>query len=239
MLEKPYKKLIISLSLLVIGLLIFNSYYFFIGRERSPSFYIQKILNKPKDNIVDSAIYKDLREEYFYLNRYYNDEMVTVFIGDSITKRFNLQEYSKSKKILNRGIFSDTTYGLLQRLDENVNSLNVDKVFVMIGYNDLEYRGNDEIVNNIKQILDRTKSNEKYLQSILPVSSERKEINKRIELLNNQLKKVAVSKGYVFIDLHSRFKSNHGGINPNLTRDGTHPNYYGYQLWFTIIKSFL
>ncbi len=109
----------------------------------------------------------------------------------------------------------------------------------MIGYNDLRYRTNVEIIHNIKQILLRSKANQTYIQSLLPVSSDNNEINDRIIALNNQLKTIAIDKGYIYIDLHSHFVSDNNGIKPELTRDGTHPNYFGYKLWFSIIQPLL
>jgi len=66
------------------------------------------------------ALYQDLSEEYFYLNKNYDNKKVIVFLGDSITKRFNSDEYFKGTLVLNRGIPFDTTYGVLvQRKLEN------------------------------------------------------------------------------------------------------------------------
>ncbi len=160
-------------------------------------------------------------------------------VGDSITKRFNIQEFEGNCAIINRGIFSDTTQGLLNRLETNVNTLDIDKIFVMIGYNDLKFRTNNEIISNIEALLSQFKAKQVYLQSLLPVSADRPDINERIININDQLKKMANGEVIIYIDLHSHFKTSNNYIKPELTRDGVHPNYFGYQLWFSLIEHLL
>lgn len=227
------------ICLLSLVLLFFNGYYFFIYRGVGPSYYIQKFLSKPEDNIETTNIYLDLSEEYFYLNQRTNSVSLILFIGDSITKRFHIQEFAAGKNILNRGIFSDTTQGLLNRLNINVNNLRADKLFVMIGYNDLPFRTNAEIVQNIKKILSLSKAERKYVQSLLPVNAERREINERIRSINEQLQKIAIDDGFLYVDLHSHFIDSQHGIRGELSRDGTHLNYFGYRLWFSLIEQLL
>lgn len=197
-----------------------------------------KYKNYNSDYIVNKDVYIDLVEEYFYFNRNITDEK-NVFVGDSITKRFNIYEFSYEIKVVNRGIFSDTTFGLLNRLDANVNNLKVGKLFIMIGFNDLKIRSNEEIIANIKQILLKAKAKKKYIQSLLPVNSDRKELNDRISSINDQLRKIASEEGYIYVDLHSHFKDSKNGIKPELTSDGIHPNYHGFQLWFYLIEPLL
>lgn len=224
--------------MLCLLLLVFNGYYFFVRSGLGPNFYINKFLYEQKDNITHTDIYKDLNEEYLNLNKDIVDQKI-VFVGDSITKRFNIHEFSQKIGIINRGIFSDTTHGLLNRLETNVNNLKISKLFVMIGYNDLKFRTNVEIIQNIKKILLKSKADKIFFQSLLPVKSDIKDINDRIIYINDQIKKMATSGGYIYVDLHSHFISNDNEIKSELTRDGIHPNYFGYKLWFSLIEHLL
>ena len=202
-------------------------------------FYFNLSKVKSDREITDSTYYLDLSEEYYYLNNQYKDIFLTVFVGDSITKRFNINEFSSHNDILNRGIFSDTTQGLLQRYNNNISNLRINKLFILIGHNDLIRRVDELIINNILAIAAKSKAKETYVQSILPVSQDKKKMNKRIIYINNRLKAQSTSSGYIYIDLHSQFIKGDLGINPKFTRDGIHPNYSGYQLWFSIIEPFL
>lgn len=236
-----YKKVSISkiIYLAFVLLFLFNCYYFFIRREVGPLFYFKKLFQSNGFTVLELPIYLDLRQEYAILNNNYRNEEVIVFLGDSITKRFNLRELYGNKSILNRGIFSDTTFGVLERLEDNINNLNIKKLFIMIGYNDLRLRDNQEILNNISNILSKAKADRLFFQSLLPVNAERQKLNKRIVYLNEKIKQVTIKKGCIYIDLHSRFVNEKGGMDKKYSRDGTHPNIEGYKLWYSIIKPIL
>lgn len=224
---------------LVLSLLGFNLHYFFIRRSVWPSYYIKRVIYGPKDNINELPIYKALSQEYSYMNTRYRNKIANVFLGDSITKRFNTSEFFPDKLILNRGIFSDTTEGVLRRLNHNVNNLSVRKLFLMIGYNDLKYRSNREILRNIFDILSRINAKEIFVQSLLPVGTQRKNINARIVQINTDLKSLCSERGFFYVDLHSMFRDNNGGMAEKYSLDGVHPNVFGYELWSQIVSPLL
>ncbi len=223
----------------LIFLVAFNGYYFFIHRSLTPIVYVENFFFGPSDDILDFIIYQDLAEEYEFLNTKTDDKPAIVFAGDSITKRFNLEEFFPALDILNRGIFSDTTYGLLNRIENNINRLNVSKLFIMIGYNDLGYRTNEEIVRNIQQIVSKIKKCDIYIQSLLPVHSSRHADNSRIVEINKSIKKMCADNNVKFVDLHSSFIDSLGGMDDTFSRDGTHPNVAGYMLWSSLVAPFL
>jgi lysophospholipase L1-like esterase len=102
-----------------------------------------------KQNGIDQEPhYSAMQEAYHHFNDTQGNSVVHVFIGDSITSGFDLHEFQPvgSRPVLNRGIYSDTTEGLLGRIETNVNNLKIEKLFVMIGYNDLDLKTDDEIV---------------------------------------------------------------------------------------------
>ena len=114
--------------------------------------------------------------------------------------------------------------------------MNIDKIFIMIGYNDLEFRSNHEIINNITDILSIIKCRKIYLQSLLPVKSNRKKVNIRILKLNDDLEKLCLKNGHTYIDLHSNFVDRNGGLSIKYSNDGCHPNVSGYLFWHNFIK---
>jgi lysophospholipase L1-like esterase len=63
-----------------------------------------------------------------------------VFLGDSITDFFRVNEFFPGVYVINRGISGDTTDGVLNRLAESVYELSPSKIFLMIGTNDLGNR---------------------------------------------------------------------------------------------------
>ncbi len=221
--------------LLALILFVFNIYYFFIWRDVGISFYIKKVLYPTKDAVLMSPEYKDQVDQYAYLNQAVG-AVESVLLGDSNTKGFNVQEYFPGYSVLNRGMYSDTTVSLLERLDKNVNNLKIRKLFLLIGYNDLQYRSNAEIVANMSMILDRISAEKVFLQSILPVEAKSKDTNLRINDLNEDLKRLCTAKGVAYLDLNRHFLDEAGGLSAKYSIDGRHLSGSGYRLWKELIK---
>ncbi len=230
-----YKHATYVSSAIALLLLVFNIYYFFIWRGVGLSFYLGKIFYQTKDAVLISPEYRDMVEQYAYINQSVNAVSI-VFLGDSHTKRFNIEEYFRGYNAVNRGMYSDTTASLLGRLDRNVNNLKISKLFLLIGYNDLQYRSNTEIVNNIKLILNRINAEKIYLQSLLPVDAKSKDINVRIVDINDELRKHCVGKNVEYVDLHRHYLNEAGGLSDKYSFDGIHLNGAGYLLWKELIQ---
>ena len=103
-----------------------------------------------------------------------NDEII--FLGDSITDRCEWFELFSNSLIHNRGLSGDKTSGVLDRLSEITES-KPDKIFVMIGVNDLRHNVKiDSILVNynkiVKTINSESPSTQIILQSVLPVNNK-------------------------------------------------------------------
>lgn len=178
-----------------------------------------------------------------------NEANEIIFLGDSITDGCNWNEMFHDLRIKNRGIGADITDGVLDRLDEVVESKPL-KIFLMIGVNDLA-RGKtvDYIVRNIERILDtidkETPQTEIYLESLLPVNPvfglAKNHTNKTAEIIeiNTALKKMAKDRKLTFIDLHSLVKTESDMLNPEYTNDGLHLTGKGYMVWKSAIEKYL
>jgi len=177
-----------------------------------------------------------------------------VFVGDSITDFFRLNEFFHGIYIINRGIGGDTTDGVLKRLNESVFELQPSKVFLLIGTNDIgENKSEDHIVRNIEEIIDRIqeKSPETriYLQSIYPVSraANRKikkyivgrRNNEAIRRINERLKKVAREKGIEYIDVFSHLTDEEGNLRLEYTVEGLHLTIEGYRVCADVLRPYL
>ena len=236
---KICKHSILCCIILTLFTLFFNLYYFFIKRDVGPSYYISKYFDSPDDPILELLVYQDLRKQYLILNNRLREKKVFVFLGDSITKGFSVDEYFSELHVLNRGISHDTTLGVINRLNQNINNLNIEKLFLMIGYNDLRYRTNSEILKNIASMLSKISAEKIYVQSILPVESNRKGLNPRILQLNKDIRELCVDENCIYIDLYSHFFDDTNGLSNKYSRDGIHLNALGYELWYKKVKQFL
>ncbi len=222
--------------LVILILLYSNVYYFLFHRNKEFKYYYNRLVFGLEDNIISDSGYLSLMHEYAWLNRKGNQDRAIVFVGDSITKNFIVNEYFDNKDLLNRGIPSDTTFGLLHRIESNINNLNVEKVFLLIGFNDIGFRDDKMIIDNFRKIFSLLKSEKVYVQSIFPVDSSFKGTNERITSLNKEIKSICESGRCDFLDLHKYFVDEKGGLRKELSMDGVHPNGDGYRLWAELIK---
>lgn len=175
------------------------------------------------------------------LERYtYNKESI-VFLGDSITSRYDLNKYFPNYNVYNSGIAGNMTKDILDNMENRVFAYNPTKVFILIGTNDLVYSGldNDGIKNNIEEIINKIyekNSNTKiYLESIYPVNNSiNKEIvetrtNENIKDLNNKIEKICNNK-CTYINMYDNLTDKNGNMKRIYTLDGLHLNKIGYKV---------
>ena len=169
-----------------------------------------------------------------------------IFIGDSITDGCEWSELLQNPNIKNRGIGSDTTYGVLKRLDNIIQS-EPEKVFLMIGINDLG-RGESvsEITSNYDKILERLTKNvpnsEVFVQSVLPISKQKLNTqisNEKVRSLNKEIKQLSQKYNLNYIDLYSLMISEDDQLISDVTTDGNHLNGSGYEIWSNAIQQYI
>ncbi|MGL4955881.1 MAG: GDSL-type esterase/lipase family protein [Bacteroidales bacterium] len=173
-----------------------------------------------------------------------------VFVGNSITDGGEWFEFFNNPNVKNRGISGDRTVGVLDRLNVIVSG-QPQKIFLLIGINDLSHGISiDSIAKNIGMIVDQIQAKSSktkiYLQSVLPVSDEKKMFSghtskaESIIPLNKLIQKIAANKSVTYIDLYSRFVNPETGkMNLKYTNDGLHLLGAGYQNWAEIIKPYV
>jgi lysophospholipase L1-like esterase len=168
-----------------------------------------------------------------------------IFLGNSITDNAEWWELFENSHVKNRGIGGDDTDGVLERLDE-VTSSRPDKIFLMIGTNDLAYlKGVDQVLANYVKILDRiekeTPSTTIYIQSVLPTDDALHTLRKNSDIrrINMALKEMAGERGHTYVDLYTPFADKEGKLNPDYSIDGLHVNGAGYLLWKKLIENYV
>jgi len=165
-----------------------------------------------------------------------------VFLGNSITEGFNLEQYFPEWPVVNRGIVGDHIDGFLQRLDNSAIDLKPSRLYLLVGINDIGDRRNDDYLKKMYTILIDTLTillpkTEFYLHSILPTSARWKNCPPdQIKRMNLFLKTLARKKHITFVDLHPHYIDESGYLKQNLTRDGLHLNSDGYKIWADILK---
>jgi lysophospholipase L1-like esterase len=167
-----------------------------------------------------------------------------VFLGDSITDAWRLNEYFPGRDFVNRGISGQITGEMLGRMKADVIDLKPRAMLVLAGTNDIA-RGVAiaTIENNLALIATLAEANQikPLFASILPISDYHKDVNPRFEMsksrppalileLNRWLRQFCTQRGYPYVDYFSAMVDQAGFLKPDLADDGLHPNSAGYRV---------
>ena len=233
-----YRRIFFLLVASIISSLIYGAAT--IQYKLFPYEYLSSINRLIISNYGSNSLYSD----YYYHKKSFfeqhgNHDYDVVFIGDSITDSAEWEDLFPATKIANRGIGGDKTAGVLKRMD-SIYSTHARKAFIMIGINDLKSRREiDEIMKNYKIIVSNLVGHgmHTYIQSILFTDNKRSRLNKRINILNNNLKKLSINNDRItYIDLNSGLTRNFA-LGEEFSRDGIHLNGEGYKVWKKIIEN--
>ncbi len=164
-----------------------------------------------------------------------------LFLGDSITDYYPLEEYYDNLPVVNSGIAGNKTTDILNNMKTRVYQYNPTKVFLLIGTNDLDMVS-ENIVNttfdNIKKIVKEIRDNKSdatiYVESIYPVNSTlennsvNNRTNKKIRTLNKKLSSYCDGEICNYINLFDDLTDEDGNLKEEYTEDGLHLNSLGY-----------
>ena len=167
-----------------------------------------------------------------------------VFLGDSITDGWRLNEYFPSKPYVNRGIGGQITGEMLGRMKADVIDLRPSVVIILAGTNDIA-RGVavSTIKNTLSMIADLAVSNriKPILASILPVSDYHKDVDPSYEMtktrppatileINAWLREMCRQRGFTYVDYFAATVDDNGFLKAEFANDGLHPNAAGYRV---------
>ncbi|WP_423188907.1 GDSL-type esterase/lipase family protein [Alkalibacterium sp. f15] len=172
------------------------------------------------------------------------EESDVVFLGDSITERALWHESFPEIDLVNRGIGSDTSQGVLERMD-TVIALNPQKVFLNIGVNDIILNvDREDTLTNIQSIINEMNTelpeSELYIQSVFPVRENYSYVNNdEIDELNSSIEELAEDEGLIYIDIGTTLKNEAGGLKSEYTVDGIHLTGDAYMVWVEMLNDYV
>ncbi|MBO5333584.1 MAG: hypothetical protein J6B37_05675 [Clostridia bacterium] len=186
------------------------------------------------------------KNNYTLLNKKYALKNQTVLLGDSITDFFNYYELffdfckSSGQAVYNRGISGDTTDRLLERLYDNVLSIEPKNIVLLIGTNDIG-RGLplSMTLENVEKIMTDTKKAcpdvNFIVEAVYPINENmrdkfEKRSNKKIKEMNNEFIKLCEKHNCIWLDFTDKLKDKDGNLKKELTYDGLHVNAQAYEI---------
>ncbi len=191
------------------------------------------------------SLKRSLSREYYKLKGYAGDVFVgecdTLFIGDSITWLFDMEENFPGKDYVNRGISGDRTTDVLDRCTFTFKNVKAKKIVLLIGINDIfqTTRTEREVLDNTYLIIEKAKEYNPdaqiFVQSVYPVSNGafgnlHDNCAGKIDTVNKELSEKAGEKGYTYIDMFSVLVDENGCFTADYTYDGLHPSEAGFRV---------
>lgn len=201
---------------------------------------------------------------------YFNN---SVFIGDSISYGLNL--YVMEKRAEGENVFGTAQFltsgslsfanalwdvsdesvhptynGEKMKLETAVAQIKPDKIYILLGTNDVAMYGVEATISNadaqISRLLEASSGSRIIIQSVTPkyiseTNADDDLNNGEIDQLNEALKAFAEEKGYVYLDIASQFKDSNGGLAADYCSDkedmGIHFTNAAYEMWIDYLYS--
>lgn len=177
----------------------------------------------------------------------------TIFLGDSITDMWALEQHFGEHRVANRGIGGQTTSQLLLRFRQDVIELKPQRVILLAGTNDLA--GNtgpmsqEAILNNIASMVELALCHriQPILCSLLPVHCYNPQAwnnfllraPARINSLNTAIQDYCQNNNLIYIDYFLALVDENGLLTATYSDDGLHPNGPGYQRMELVLQPYL
>ena len=194
-----------------------------------------------------------LQQNYRELNQLSVKEPDIIFIGDSIVEYYPLYELLQTdKRLVNRGIRGYKTDLLLENLDVHLFGQALDKIFILIGTNDIgKEMPQTETLSNLEAVIQEISRDyplaQLQLLSVLPVNEDPAykstvyvRSNEKILALNQAYRQLASAYMNVqFIDLYDAFLDEEGQLRPDYTTDGLHLTIAGYAALSKALQEYL
>ena len=177
------------------------------------------------------------------------DPRRVVFMGDSITIGWHLNESFPAKPYVNRGISGQTTPQMLVRMFPDVIDLKPAAVIILAGTNDIARNTGPVtpamIEENFQAMTELAEAHgiKVILCSITPIADygPNKMSDGRppadILKVNAWLKEYAAKAHAIYADYFSVLVDGAGALKPGISRDGLHPNTDGYKLMAPVAEA--
>lgn len=178
-------------------------------------------------------------------------EKRVVFLGDSITDRWDLAKFFPGQPYVNRGIGAQVTPQMLVRFQADVAALHPAAVVILGGVNDLgtatQVESDAQIEANYQAMatLAAGQGIKPIFTAVLPLhdygdaakSNYQGHDPKRIDALNRWLAGFCAAHGYGFIDYRPVLRDGAGKMKAEFSADGLHPNDDAYAVMAPLAKA--
>ena len=153
------------------------------------------------------------------------EQQITIFVGDSLIRNWDVERYFPYLKTENRGVDGCTLEQCFHQTESDENT----SVVLLIGTNNLtpDTKDIEPLVEKYIQLVESFQVQRIFCISILPKNGFPNELT---EQMNKRLEeKLQTRKNAVFVNVYKDFYWK-GQMNPEYTIDGLHLSAIGYEL---------
>lgn len=184
-----------------------------------------------------------------------NDENANetiIFLGDSLTHKYKLDEFFEEYPIINSGINGNTTKDIIENLENRVFVYKPTKIILLIGINDMKMKiPKQETIANIKYIAKKIKENDPkiklYIESIYPIGKEEvlmlgnfKDVKREeIPKYNKEIEEFCNKEKITYINVYNTLLDEKGDLKPIYTKDGIHLTDLGYYKVTKVLEKYI
>ena len=176
------------------------------------------------------------------------------FLGDSRTQGFQLYSGLKTGAYYTavgatvESVFTkkvETEAGNMPLLDAMAKQ-EFDKIYVMLGVNELGWNGTEIYHNQYAKLIDRLREDHPdslvVLQTLIPVSAKQEAKksyvnNTRIATYNEVIRQLAEEKQCPYVDVAAAMTDEQGCLRSDWTSDGVHLNTKGCKAWLEYLRT--
>jgi len=230
-----------ALTISIIINILFVGFGGYVIHKKGGIDYLERKFKTTQTTQTGFGVYYEAKKQFFEAMP--NDTNEIIFLGNSITEGCDWAELFSNSKIKNRGISGDIIEGVINRINEVVES-HPQKIFLLIGTNDLaRNKSINQILSDYERLIilikDKTPKTELYIQSILPTHNQETRKNGDILEINKGLMKLSEKYNSVFINLFESFRNEKNELDLTYSYDGLHLNGNGYLLWKKVIENYV
>lgn len=165
-----------------------------------------------------------------------------VFVGNSLTEGFPLQEIFHSTHFKNRGVMGNRSSHIRERIG-SIAGCHPKKIFLDVGINDIlnDLPADSPRINfraAVDTIRARSPQTEIIAQTVLPLGPSQKAKEPLVLAFNAWLKEFCRQENIACIDLFPAFLKD-GVLDQSLTLDDIHINGKGYAIWKKRLQPYL
>ncbi len=178
-----------------------------------------------------------------------------LLLGDSITDFYPTDQMLSDLRVYNRGFSGNRSDQLLDALPRTLGLLHPDKIFILIGANDIGHGfSNDHVLGNLRKtydyIMKRCPDVPVHLISVLPTNPVDRadepmhyeftsvRPNEKVLSLNAELEPLADELGWTYINVNPHMQDERGYLRCEYTREGLHLREAGYVKYTELLRPY-